>query len=67
MIHFPNFDAYSKTSDKFYSASPYHFDNTASMGKYIKGMLTYDEIILAEVVFPVPGGPSNRIALGRLL
>jgi len=31
---------------------------------YIKGILTYYAIIFALVVFPVPGGPSNKTAFG---
>jgi hypothetical protein len=37
----------------------------ASIGRYIKGIFTYEAKILAQVVFPVPGGPSNKIAFGR--
>ena len=61
---FPNYDDNSKIYDKFYSASPYHLLKIISIGIYINGIPTYVAIILAEVVFPVPGGPSNNIAFG---
>ena len=37
-----------------------------SRGIYIKGIFTYWAMIFAEVVFPVPGGPSKSTALGLL-
>lgn len=66
IILLPKADAFSNIVDKFYSALPYHLLKTASIGTYIKGIPTYEAIIFAEVVLPVPGGPSNRIAFGLL-
>mmetsp|Transcript_6199 Transcript_6199/g.17790 ORF Transcript_6199/g.17790 Transcript_6199/m.17790 type:complete len:201 (+) Transcript_6199:784-1386(+) len=54
------------TVDSSFSDSPYHFDPRASRGTYTRGTAAWLAITRAEVVLPVPGGPSNSTARGRL-
>ena len=57
----------SKILANFFSLSPYHFDTKSSSFRCTNGRSHRLARIRAVRVFPVPGGPSNSTALGRLL
>mmetsp|Transcript_37838 Transcript_37838/g.112035 ORF Transcript_37838/g.112035 Transcript_37838/m.112035 type:complete len:238 (+) Transcript_37838:216-929(+) len=63
----PSASAALNTLDSRPSLSPYHLLSTASSGTYTSGTAAWLLMTRALVVFPVPGGPSNRTARGRLL